>query len=143
MDTKYLKCSNTFLAGCTLKYGIWCKLFNVERLIPRLRTKAIRKIHETFQDFKNCFILLLFIIKRSNKFFCVGIQIIQITHYPLKAGKCVLIYARCKICFIIIISTLLKKRNKSSSTWVKYNSFPLIKRAFSSWVDFTRLNDLK
>ena len=37
----------------------------------------------------------------------------------------------------------LKKRNENSSTWVIFNSFPLIKRAFSSWVDWTRLNDLK
>ena len=43
----------------------------------------------------------------------------------------------------ILIYTLLKKRNENNSTWVKNNSFPLIKRSFSSWVDFTRLNDLK
>ena len=41
------------------------------------------------------------------------------------------------------VITLLKKKNESNSTWVTVNSFPLIKRTFSSWVHFTRKSDLK
>ena len=37
---------------------------------------------------------------------------------------------------------LLKIKNEHNSTWVNFNSFPLIKRTFSSWIDFSRLNDL-
>ena len=33
--------------------------------------------------------------------------------------------------------------NESNLIWVNFNSFPLIKRTFSSWVDFTWLNDSK
>ena len=36
----------------------------------------------------------------------------------------------------------LKGKNESNSNWVNFNLFPKTKRIFSSWVDFTRLNDL-
>ena len=41
------------------------------------------------------------------------------------------------------ILTLLKIKNESNSTWVTFNSFPLIKRTLSSWVDFSQQNNLK
>ena len=38
---------------------------------------------------------------------------------------------------------LLKIKNESNSTLINFNSFPLIKRIFSSRVNFARISDLK
>ena len=37
----------------------------------------------------------------------------------------------------------LKWKNESNSTWVNFSSFPLIKRTFSFWADFSGLDDLE
>ena len=48
-----------------------------------------------------------------------------------------------EFCNYFLISTLLKIKNESNSTYVTFNSFLLIKNTFSSWVDFYRIIDLK
>ena len=45
--------------------------------------------------------------------------------------------------FAIQLNYFLKKRNENNSTWVNFNSFLLIKCAFSYWIDCSRFNDLK
>ena len=39
--------------------------------------------------------------------------------------------------------TLLKIKNEMNSIWITFNSTPLIKPTFPSWVDFIRLSHLK